>query len=86
MLAALDHDLSDARATRPAGGYFIWLALDGIDVAELQQRAETGGVTFVPGTDFGGDPDTLRLAFSFVSADEIAEGVTRLAAAVPVAA
>src|SRR6059058_376771 len=83
MLAALDHDLSDARATRPAGGYFIWLTLDGVDVAKLQQRAEESGVTFVPGTDFGGDSDTLRLAFSFVSQDEIATGVERLAAAVP---
>ena len=26
------------------------------------------------GTDFGGDPDTLRLAFSFVSPDEITDG------------
>jgi DNA-binding transcriptional MocR family regulator len=86
MLAALDRDLPSARATRPEGGYFIWLTLDGVDVAELQPRAEANGVTFVPGTDFGGDPDTLRLAFSFVSQDEIAAGVTRLAAAVPVAA
>jgi DNA-binding transcriptional MocR family regulator len=54
-------------------------------VAELQPRAEAAGVTFVPGTDFGGGPDTLRLAFSFVSTDEIADGVARLAAAVPVA-
>ena len=30
-------------------------------------------------------PDTLRLAYSFVSPDEIAEGVARLAAALPAA-
>ena len=36
------------------------------------------------GTDFGGAPDTLRLAFSFVSLDEIRDGVARLAAALPV--
>src|SRR6478609_4902658 len=86
MLTALDRDLPSAQATRPEGGYFVWLKLDGVDVAELQPRAEAGGVTFVPGTDFGGDPDTLRLAFSFVSPDEITDGVARLAAAVPVAA
>ena len=86
MLAALDRDLPTAEATRPEGGYFIWLTLDGVDVAELQQRAEESGVTFVPGTDFGGEPDTLRLAFSFVSTDEIDEGIARLAAAVPLAA
>jgi DNA-binding transcriptional MocR family regulator len=39
-------------------------------------------VTFVPGTDFGGTPNTARLAFSYVSPDEIREGVHRLAAAV----
>ena len=43
-------------------------------------RAE--GVTAVPGTDFGGPPNTLRLAFSFASPDEIDTGVERLAAAV----
>ena len=86
MLAAVDRDLPFAQATRPEGGYFLWLTLDGVDVAELQPRAEAAGVTFVPGTDFGGGPDTLRLAFSFVSPDEISDGVARLAAAVPVTA
>jgi len=38
----------------------------------------------VPGPDFGGAPNTARLAFSFVSLDEIREGVRRLAALVPV--
>ena len=46
---------------------------------EVLERAE--GVTAVLGTDFGGAPNTLRLAFSFVSPDEIDEGVARLAAA-----
>ena len=43
-------------------------------------------MTFVKGTDFGGPPDSLRLAYSFVSVDEIAEGVSRLAAVLPVSA
>ena len=43
-------------------------------------------MTFVKGTDFGGAADTLRLAYSFVSLDEIGEGVARLAAVLPVAA
>ena len=50
-------------------------------MAEVLQRAEAGGVTFVAGPDFGGGTDTLRLAFSYVSPEEIAEGVSRLAAA-----
>ena len=72
-----------ARTSRPEGGYFLWLELEGVDAGELLRRAEENGVTFVPGTDFGGEPNTLRLAFSFVSPDEIAEGVSRLAAALP---
>ncbi len=79
MLAALDRELPDVRTTRPEGGYFLWLEADGVDAAELLPRAEAAGVTFVKGTDFGGEPGTLRLAFSFVSPEEIAEGVSRLA-------
>jgi DNA-binding transcriptional MocR family regulator len=79
MLAALDAKLGEARASRPDGGYFVWLQLDGVDSGELLERAEQAGVTFVKGTDFGGDASSLRLAYSFVSTDEIAEGVDRLA-------
>jgi 2-aminoadipate transaminase len=81
MLAALD-DAFDGRArwSRPAGGYFLWLELpDDVDTSELLVRASEAGVTFVPGVDFGGGPNTLRLAFSYVSADEITEGIARLA-------
>ena len=86
MLAALERYLPDARASHPEGGYFLWLELDGVDATELLPRAETAGVTFVQGTDFGGPPNTLRLAFSFVSPEEIDEGVARLASVVPVTA
>jgi 2-aminoadipate transaminase len=84
MLAALDRELPEIRITRPEGGYFLWAELAGVDATELLARAEAAGVTFVKGTDFGGEPDTLRLAYSFVSVDEIAEGVSRLAAALAV--
>jgi DNA-binding transcriptional MocR family regulator len=86
MIAALDRELPDLVITRPDGGYFLWAELDGVDAGELLTRAEAAGVTFVKGTDFGGDPDSLRLAYSFVSVDEIADGVARLAAAIPVTA
>jgi 2-aminoadipate transaminase len=86
MLAALDRELPGLAITRPEGGYFLWAELDGVDAGELLSRAEAAGVTFVKGTDFGGDPDSLRLAYSFVSPDEIADGVARLAAAIPVTA
>ena len=54
MFAALDRHLPGARASRPEGGYFLWLELDGVDARELLPRAEAAGVTFVQGTDFGG--------------------------------
>jgi DNA-binding transcriptional MocR family regulator len=84
MLTALDRELPEIRITRPEGGYFLWAELGGVDATELLARAEAAGVTFVKGTDFDGGPDTLRLAYSFVSVDEIAEGVSRLAAALAV--
>jgi|SRR5581483_7126792 len=85
MVEALERELPNVRATRPDGGYFLWLELGGVDSGELLQRAEAAGVTFVKGTDFDGAADTARLAYSFVSIDEIREGVTRLAAALPAA-
>jgi 2-aminoadipate transaminase len=85
MLGALDRELPGLRTTRPDGGYFLWLELDGVDATGLLARAEDAGVTFVKGADFGGEPDTARLAYSFVSTDEIADGVARLAAALPAA-
>jgi DNA-binding transcriptional MocR family regulator len=85
MLEALDrHMPPDAEWSRPEGGYFIWLDVpSGPDTAELLVQAEQAGVTFVKGTDFfvpgGGGDRSLRLAFSFVSPEEIADGVAKLA-------
>jgi 2-aminoadipate transaminase len=89
MLEALERELSGtAEWNRPEGGYFLWLDLPGVDAAALMQRAAAAGVTFVKGADFflsGGGEESVRLAFSFATADEIGEGVARLAASVPVA-
>ena len=84
MLEALARELpEDASWTRPDGGYFVWVDLpSGPPSSELLVEAEAAGVTFVKGTDFfagGRDGErSLRLAFSFVSPDEIAEGVALL--------
>jgi 2-aminoadipate transaminase len=75
MLEALEHELPSATWTRPEGGYFVWLELS-------HEVVDVPGVAFVKGADFGGAPNTARLAFSYVSPDEIREGVRRLAAAV----
>lgn len=81
LLDALERGLSGhALWTEPQGGYFVWLELgEDVDASELLSRAREAGVTFVPGADFGGEPNTARLAFSFVTPSEITEGVGRLA-------
>ncbi|HKD94693.1 MAG TPA: PLP-dependent aminotransferase family protein [Gaiellaceae bacterium] len=84
MLDALARELAeDATFTRPEGGYFVWVELpSGPPSSELLAEAEAAGVTFVKGTDFfpggRGGEHALRLAFSFVSPDEISEGVSVL--------
>ncbi|MBW8741455.1 MAG: PLP-dependent aminotransferase family protein [Acidobacteria bacterium] len=82
MLDALDGELGGlAEWSRPQGGYFLWLDLpDDVVASELLARAEGAGVTFVDGRDFGGAANTARLAYSYVSTDEVREGVRRLAA------
>jgi len=81
MLAALEATMPEGASwSRPEGGYFIWLDLP-TDTPTLAE-AEAAGVTFVPGTDFfhdGSGGRSLRLAFSFVSPDEVTEGIGRLA-------
>ena len=86
MLAALDRELpGGARSRVPRAATSSGPSSAASTRRELLARAEAAGVTFVKGTDFGGAPDTLRLAYSFVSPDEIADGVARLAAALPAA-
>ena len=81
MLQALEANMPEGASwSRPEGGYFIWLDLPS-ETPSLAE-AEAAGVTFVPGTDFfhdGSGTRSLRLAFSFVSPDEVTEGVARLA-------
>jgi 2-aminoadipate transaminase len=90
MLSALEAELGgQATWSTPEGGYFLWLEL-GVETDDLLGRAREAGVTFVPGSDFflpgEGGETAARLAFSYVSTDEIAEGVSRLASLVAAAA
>jgi 2-aminoadipate transaminase len=84
LAAALERDLPDARFVAPEGGYFMWVELpEDTDVDALFTAAAERGVAFVKGTDFllEGGRNTLRLAYSGVTADQIDEGVARLAEA-----
>jgi DNA-binding transcriptional MocR family regulator len=84
LAEALRRELPEAEFVQPEGGYFMWVTLPpGTDVARLHEAAAELGVAFVKGTDFllEGGENTLRLAFSGVTIEQIDEGVTRLAAA-----
>jgi len=81
---ALRRELPEAEFVTPEGGYFMWVTLPpGTDVNALHKAAAERGVSFVRGTDFlmEGGENTLRLAYSGVTPEQIDEGVERLAAA-----
>jgi DNA-binding transcriptional MocR family regulator len=85
LTAALDRDLPEAKYQAPEGGYFMWVELpEGTDIDRVFDAANERGVTFVKGTDFllEGGENTLRLAYSGVTEDQIDEGISRLADAV----
>jgi DNA-binding transcriptional MocR family regulator len=93
LLAALEEHLGPRGASwsRPDGGYFVWLDFaEGTDAGEVFDRAAEAGVAVVKGSDFfpraSGGHSSLRLAYSFVGPGALAEGVERLAGAVPATA
>jgi 2-aminoadipate transaminase len=84
LVKALREHIPEAEFVEPQGGYFLWLSLGGdVDTTALLAEAKEEGVTFIAGPDFmleGGTSD-LRLSFAPVPADQVAEGVQRLARA-----
>ena len=65
----------------PAGGFFVWLTIDGVDTAELLPHAAEVGVTYFPGAMFHPDDrprSNLRLSFSYVSPDDLETGAAAL--------
>ncbi len=84
LAEALGRELADAEFVAPQGGYFMWVTLpEGTDVSALFKAAAERGVAFVKGTDFllEGGENTLRLAYSGVTPEQIDTGVARLAEA-----
>ena len=85
MLSALEAEMPDSVTwIRPEGGMFVWLTLPPyIDAGELlAQSLKTEKVAFVPGRAFyadGSNGNTLRLSYTCMTPEQIAEGVKRLA-------
>ncbi|MFD8206228.1 PLP-dependent aminotransferase family protein [Streptomyces sp. NPDC059695] len=84
MLEGLPAALPEgSRWNRPEGGMFIWATLPaGHDATALLQTAVGHEVAYVPGAPFfcgEPDPGAMRLSFTTHSADEIREGLRRLA-------
>jgi 2-aminoadipate transaminase len=71
------------RWTRPEGGLFLWVTLpDHIDTGELFFEAIEHKVAFVPGEQFYGENpehNHMRVNFSYVSKEQLAVAVERLA-------
>jgi DNA-binding transcriptional MocR family regulator len=81
MGSALRRDLPKAQFAAPAGGYFFWVRLPGVDTSKLQVKADALNVGFRPGARFssqGGLGEYMRLSFVFYGEEEIEEGVRRL--------
>lgn len=83
MLDALATYLPECTWTIPEGGFYTWLTLpSGMDSKAMLSRAVTELVAYTPGTAFYADNqgrENLRLSFCYPPADEIREGVRRLA-------
>jgi DNA-binding transcriptional MocR family regulator len=85
LARALRREIPGASFHEPDGGYFLWVDLpEDIDVDRLAPAAHARGVAVVKGSDFllDGGHHAVRLAYSAVTADQVDEGVRRLAAAI----
>ncbi len=84
MLRAMDEYFpADVKHTTPGGGLFIWCDLGhGLDTLTLSMEAVREKVVYVPGNTFMVNMDeptsTLRLNYSTMNDERIAEGIRRL--------
>jgi 2-aminoadipate transaminase len=69
----------------PEGGYFFWLTCGpDVDTEALLPLAQHMGVSYRPGQAFSAArafPQALRVSFALYEADELAQGMARLAKA-----
>lgn len=83
LQALADHIPSNARWTRPKGGYFVWISLDGSSAADQALRIGlANGVSFIPSGSFYHPrrevADAIRLSFSMLPLEQLALGAERL--------
>jgi DNA-binding transcriptional MocR family regulator len=83
LLSALARHLPSGCTWNPAlGGFFVWVRLPvGVDSAAILPAAEAAGVSYLPGEHFyaeGGGQNYLRLSFSLLPPEQLAEGAARL--------
>ena len=84
LLSLLEKHMPEGvRWTHPEGGLFIFLTMpEGFDAVKFYDKALGAGVAYVAGEFFHPDrsgKNTMRLNFSFMSPDRIAEGIKLLA-------
>lgn len=87
IVAAVERELPGARIAIPDGGYYVWLTLPShVDGDLLAAKAAEAGIHLIAGSRFFAGTGTgvprnhIRLAFSFTTLDQIANGIARLGA------
>lgn len=81
MAASLLKFIPQSSWIRPAGGFYFWVRLPGVDAAELRQKAAKFELGLRQGALFSCDQglsDYLRLSFSYYPVRDIEEGLRRL--------
>lgn len=84
LLQALETTMpKDVRWTYPRGGFFVWLTLPGsLRARDVLKEAHRHSITFLTGEPFfaeGGGEHHIRLPFSYIPPEEMAEGIETLA-------
>ena len=85
LVSALQRELGGVvDCAAPAGGMAVWARAPGVDVDAWAARARARGVAFRSARIYdaaGGSADRMRLAFTFLDEDELADAVRRMATA-----
>src|SRR5690606_11995140 len=72
MMEALDREFGTAaKCTRPEGGIFVWVTIEGVDTSQLVKPAAEAGLVFNTGRDWAVEPpggtSSMRLCFALPS-------------------